>query len=212
MVSSSTDGYFTKAPPDLDPKEYGDAWEVARSNLHPDGNRTDVWRRRIELPNFAGTMQISGDGRWLLLDSWTIKVLDSDTGATVFEFPKVGDLEEQIARTESVGGTAAGLGRLAGVRFLGSKLLFFREFGGLNCSTRRGKSYKRHDYATCVLEHTERGAYRAVYDVYNMEMAALNSQPSYRVDVQRHTGCPGAVSAFGGLASSDGELAYLPMK
>lgn len=209
---SSVEGYFASAPTDLDPESYGDAWEIARSTILPNGNRTDLWRHRIDLPEFAGTMEVSGGGRWLLLDSWTIKVLDTGTGTTVFEFPKVGDLREQVARTRSVDGTAAGLGRLTGVQFRGSRLLFFREFGDLQCSTPPGQPYSRQDYARCVQQSTERGTYRAVYDVYDMEAAKINSQPAYRVDVQRHTGCPAAASAFGGLVSVGGELAYLPMR
>ena len=74
----------------------------------------DVWSRPIDLEHFYGTMSLSNDGAWLILNAWVIHVLDTSTGETVFTFPIAKPYEEQqLARLSTVlkpGATVRDLG------------------------------------------------------------------------------------------------------
>ena len=214
VLVSSAEGYFVDWPADLEPDEQGRVWEVAKRRFDAtSGTAEDVWRHRLHLNRFGGLMFVSDDGRWLGLKSWNFHVLDTQTGDVAFKYPTVGQQAEQLARLASVVGENASpssLGGLGGVRFRGDTMRFFRTFGNnLNCATPPGEDYDQMRSRRCVRDNRNRGRYREVVDVYDLNALTLDAQPVYRIETYRHEGnCVASDVPSRGLQSIDGELVY----
>ncbi len=91
VFASSEVGYF--AVPETRRGQYWRGkrpWMIERQRIdHESQNSSVEWSREVELENFSSTMVLSDDGAWLALRGWTLKVLDTATGDTVFEYPRV---------------------------------------------------------------------------------------------------------------------------
>ena len=216
LLTSSGEGYFVDQPEDLKPNERRSVWRVTRRRFEAaTGATADVWQRRLDLRSFGGDLSLSEDGRWLGVHGWRFEVLNTASGGTVFSYPTVGNLKERVARLGSVVGEAASgadLGTLGNIRFMGDKLLFFRQFGSAeraNCFAQSGAQYDAIRIRKCLRENRLSGRSRAVYDVYDMNGIAPDAQPAYRADVYLETSCMEGNLPFRGLQDVDGELAYL---
>ncbi len=213
VLVSSAEGYFVDRPADLQPDDQGHVWEVAKRRFDAaSGTVEDVWRHRLRLGRFDGTMFVSDDGRWLGLDSWNLHVLDTETGDVAFSYPTV-QRSEQLARLASLGEDAspADLGPIGSIWFRGDTMRFLRTFGNnMNCATPVGEEYDRTRYRRCVRYNRNRGRYREVVDVYDLNALAMDAQPAYRTATYRHEGgCVASTLPSRGLQSVDGKLAYL---
>jgi len=213
VLASSSEGYFVDQPPDLNEGERHSIWRVTKRRFDTgEGSIDDVWSRTLDLQNFGGDMFASSNGRWLAVDGWDFHVLDTDTGNTVFEYPVVGSVEEQVARLGSVAGetaSASDLGRLSGIRFQGNDLLFFRKFGQSDCSTPPGEQCDERRYRECLRALRISGAYRAVYDIYDMDRISVDATPYHRAEVHMDGDCVLSNSPLGGLQERRGRLAYV---
>ena len=105
--------------------------------------------------------------------------------------------------------SASDVGSVGHIRFMGDMMMFFRDFGRLDCPTPPGEEYDHLRYLKCVRELRKGGRYRSVYDVYDMETITLDAQPVYRAEVFRETSCKEGNVPFRGLQSVGGQLAYL---
>ena len=66
----------------------GEPWRISRLEFdYDEGVAKTLWSREILFRGFSGRMTLSPNGAWLSLGAWTIRVLDTATGHTVFEFP-----------------------------------------------------------------------------------------------------------------------------
>ena len=214
VLVSSAEGYFVDRPAGLQPDDQGRVWEVAKRRFDTaSGTAEDVWRHRLRLDRFGGTMFVSDDGRWLGLDSWNFHVLDTQTGNVAFRYPTV-QRSEQLARLASVVGedaSPADLGPLDGIWFRGDSMRFLRTFGNTSeCATRPGEDFDPMRYRRCVRDRRNRGLYREVVDVYDLDNLTLDAQPAYRTETYRHEGsCVASALPSRGLQSVNGKLAYL---
>ena len=211
---SSAEGYFVDWPEDMQTEERGRVWEVAKRRFGAAGGTAeDVWRHRLHLDRFGGRMFVSDDGRWLGLNSHHFHVLNTDTGEVVFKYPQTASPLAQLERLTSVVGnnaSVADLGSLVGIGFRGDSMRFSRVFGQSGCATPPGEEFDRKRYRQCVRDRRERGLYRAVVDVYDLNNLALDAQPVRRTQNYHHEGnCVAGDTPGRGLQDVDGELAYL---
>ena len=213
LLISSQEGYFADQPEDLHPDEYLRVWQVTRRRLDAADDTTDVvWSRRLDLNRFGGRMSLSDNGQWLGVHGRDFHVLDAESGDTVFRYPRVDYPAQHLPRLISVVGedaSASDVGRLSNITFRGDRMMFFRQFGQLNCSTLPGEEYDDLRYRKCVRHHRKTGRYRTVFDVYDMTTITLDAQPTYRAEVYRETNCMEGNMPFRGLQSVGGELTYL---
>ena len=151
----------------------------------------DVWSRPIDLEHFYGTMSLSNDGAWLILNAWVIHVLDTSTGETVFTFPIARPYEEQqLARLSTVlkpGATVRDLGGVGSSYILDRQLLMYRRV------SRRG--------GTRATEY--------FFDVFDMDGIQLDSKPVFRVAVNPNRRCQTGDFPLRGLQVVNGALTYL---
>ena len=217
VLASSGEGYFADQPDDLRPDEYPSVWQVTKRRFDTaTGAIEDVWKRRLELRHFDGHLSLSDDGRWLGVHGWNFHALSTGSGGTVFRYPTVGHLEERVARLGDAAGegaSAADLGSISDIHFMGGNLLFFRQFGrggGPSCYTPTGEGHDELRIRKCLREERLRGLSKApVYDVYDMNGITLDARPAYRAEVYFETRCMAGNVPFRGLQDVDGELVYL---
>ena len=106
--------------------------------------------------------------------------------------------------------SAADLGSIGSIGFRGGSIRFSRKFGQAGCANPPGEGFDRKRYRQCVRDRRERGLYRAVVDVYDLNNLALDAQPVRRVqNYSREGNCVAGETPGHGLQSVDGELAYL---
>ena len=210
LLISSREGYFANRSEDLTPDR---KWRITRRTFDATNATTDVvWSRTLDLEKSDGSMSLSDNGRWLGVHGWDFHVLDAQSGNTVFRYRKVGYAAQHLPRLVSVVGkdaSASDVGRLGNITFRGDRMMFFRQFGQLNCSTLPGEEYDDLRYRKCVRHHRKSGRYRTVFDVYDMTTITLDAQPTYRAEVYRETNCMEGNMPFRGLQSVGGELTYL---
>ena len=216
VLASSSEGYLADQPPDLGEEERDSVWRVTKRRFDAgEGSAGEAWSRTLDLRIFDGDMFASDDGRWLALQAWDFHVLDTDTGNVVFRYPMVASAREHVARLGSVvgeGASASDLGRLSGILFKGGNMLFLREFGQRDCSTPPGEQYDERRYRTCLRALRKSGAYRAVYDVYDMDRISVDATPYHRAEVRMDGNCALADPSLGGLRDRRGRLAYVPAR
>lgn len=213
LLTSSGTGYFVDLPDTDKAKEFGDVWKISRRKLNFETeNVEDVWSRHYSFDSFHGTMAISENRSWLLLDGWRVHVLDTDTGDLKFKFPSTRDKESQLARLANVlpaNATTSDLGRLGGVGFQGNLLSFYRSYGSIGSCSRVIRKHKdRLESLECKRQLRMKGRYRTVYDIYKMEDIEIDSLPNYRTEVYRDTSCNEATSTYRGLLNDDGRLVF----
>ena len=158
-------------------------WGVPRNSPRTE----DVWSREVNLENFYGNMSLSDDAAWLILKAGVIHVLDTQTGATVFAWPR-GDDNEQFARLSTVlpaDASVTDVGGVGSVDFIDGQLLLYRI---INPSLMRPTYY---------------------FDVFTMAGIELDSKPQFRVQVARDNRCLEGDFALRGLQVVDGALTYL---
>ena len=207
LLISSREGYFAHRPEDLTPDG---KWRITRRTFDATNATLDVvWSRTLDLENFSGRMSLSDNGQWLGVHGWNFHVLDTQSGDTVFRYRIVGYPPQHLPRLVSVVGedaSASDVGRLGNITFRGDRMMFFRQFGRLNCSTLPGEEYDDLRYRKCVRHHRKTGRYRTVFDVYDMTTITRDAQPTYRAEVYRETDCMEGNVPFRGLQSIAGEL------
>ena len=211
VFASSEEGYVAMPPSWRGQYWRGrQPWRIERRNLDHDADTTSVvWSREVDLDHFSSSMTLSGDGAWLALRAWTFKVLDTASGETVFEYPKV-DKRAELARLGSVLGPAATVSDVGGVTneyFRDNRLVFFRQVGIAStrtCSGKRGEAYD-----DCISDLRKRGVYNSMVDVFEMDGIQMDSQPDFRREVGRDNLCASGDYALRGLQVHDDRLTFL---
>lgn len=181
----------------------------------------ELWHNVLDLR--GGWLNgISSDGRYLGIRAQNFHVLNTENGQVVFQFPRSG-AERQLAKLSSVLGPDASpsdVGNLINIAFRGNDMWFLRHFGSYDCSTSLGGKYDdlrmppsaEHDnlrYRRCIRDHRERGLYKTVYDVYDLDTLTADSQPAYRTEFFQETSCMEGTMPLHGLQNVDGKLTYL---
>lgn len=211
LLSSSELGYYVDRPDDLDADEVGDVWEVTARRLDPSiGSSTELWSTRLSVRKHYGGLSLSENGRWLGLRGWDYKVLDTENGETIFDFPKTGNPEARLARLAPIlgeGATDADLGTLSHMRFRGDYLVGYRIVGDASsCSEKSGG-----ERLECLRDLRLRGLYGNFFDVYDMSTIELNGSPSFTTEVYRESTCMPASSGWKGLVELNGNLTFQPV-
>ena len=217
VLVSSRGGYFARyAGYTKDPKsgESHKVWQIAKRQFDfVTGTPKDVWSRRLDLgEHFGGTLFVSDNGKWLGVDGRDFHALNAENGDTVFRYPKVGHMEQQLARLVDVVGADAStsdLGSLGGISFRGDSMMFYRTFGLRGCSTPPGEEYDDIRHRKCLREQRENGSFKAVYDIYDMNTITLDAPASFRSEVYLETDCMPRDAHLGGLRDDNGTLTYL---
>ena len=186
----------------------GEPWRISRLELdYEEGVAKARWHRDIRFRGFNGRMTLSPNGAWLSLGAWTLRVLDTATGRTVFEFPTTdrAAVRERLGSVLSPDAAPEESGGFRGERFLGDHLLISRHIGSsMSCGPSGSRKYRE-----CVAELHRRGAYRRVFDIFDMNTIALDSQPDFRLDVRVDTPCVTGNHPLRGLQVHDGKLTFL---
>ena len=185
-------------------------WTIERLGIdHGDKRTSVVWSREVELENFDSTMTLSDDGAWLALRAWTFKVLDTATGETVFEYPRV-DKQAEFARLSSVlppGATLRDVGGVTSQYFRDNRLVLFRQVGLASKRVCNGKDQEEYDH--CIADLRGRGLYKTMVDVFEMDSIEMDSQPDFRVGISSDNRCASGDYALRGLQVHDGRLTFL---
>ncbi len=209
LVVSSREAYFVEQPAGA---RWG-VWRIAKRRIDAGAGTTEeLWHNVLDLRSGGRLSGVSDDGRWLGVHGWDFHVLNTGNGESVFEYPMDGAVGRQLAMLSSVLGPDASptdIGDLGNIAFRGNSMWFFRLFGSYECSTPPGEEYDDLRHRRCVRDHRERGLYKAVYDVYDLDTLAADSQPAYRAEVFRETSCMEGNVPFRGLQNVDGKLTYL---
>lgn len=208
LVVSSGEGYLVSQAGRHGPG----VWHITKKLFDTRaGTDDDAWRSLLDLTRFRGRLTVSDDGRFLGVHGWKFQVLDTKTGRTVFEY----DTEHQTQRQMAVLSAALGqtkpppLGRLTDITFRNGTMRFLRTLGSHDCSPPSDQETDDVRYRECLREHRQRGLYKTVADVYDLDTLAPNSQPMYREELFQDTDCMAGDAPTRGLQSVDGELAYL---
>ena len=216
LVVSSREAYFME-------QSDRDVWGITKRRIDTStGTTEDLWHNVLDLRGDIyrhRLMIISEDGRWLGAHSRNFHVLNTENGESVFEYPVdytigAGTKDRQLAMLSSVLGpdaSPADIGPLVNITFRGNGMWFLRHFGSLKCRTLLGDGERPDDilYRQCVRDHRERGLYKAVYDVYDLDTLAADSQPAYRAEISEDTSCMEGNMPLRGLQNVDGKLTYL---
>jgi hypothetical protein len=215
MLTSSEIGYFVGLPDELDPRDYGEVWQVTKRRLDLSrGETEDLWSRRVESREHHGDLSISQNGRWLGMKGWDYKVLDTETGETIFSFPYAGDPPAKLARLAPVlgeGATEEDMGRQGSMRFKGDVLVGYRKYGNTDpCSTKPGEQYSAVKRRECIKSLRLQGLYREYFDIYDMNSIELDSSPAFTTQVYSESNCMPSDGQWRGLLDIDGKLAYRP--
>ena len=213
LLTSSENIYFVHSPDDVEPHEVGNVWQVTRRRIDASNDEAvDLWSKRLHIPNHGGAMSISQNGKWLGLSGYEYKVLDTETGETVFSYPSAGDPEAKLERLLPVlpeGATVDDMGRERSVRFSGDTLVVYRTYGDTEaCSKKPGEPWDPVRYRECIKEQRLLGRYQEFYDIYEMDSIQLDSSPSYTVEVFSESDCGPANGRWRGLLDLEGELVY----
>ena len=211
LVVSSREAYFMKQPDEVARRG---VWRITKRRLDVSAGTTeDLWSNVLDLRGGGDLRTISDDGRWLGVDGWDFHVLNAESGESVFKYPRdVGNEDRQLAMLSSVLGPDASpvdIGTLTNIAFRGNGMWFRRHFGWAECSPPPGEEYDAVRYRQCVRDHRERGLYKAVYDMYDLDTLAADSQPAYRTEIFRETSCMEGNMPLRGLQNVDGKLTYL---
>ena len=217
LLTSSENGYFVDLPEELEPEERGDVWQVTRKRIDPSRGETEVlWSSRVYVQNHGGLLSISQNGKWLGLSGWNYRVLDTETGETIFDFPRAPDRKAVFSRIAPAlpdGATLADVGSIGSIRFRGNSLVSFRRVGDTSpCSTKKGEKYDDRKWRQCIRDLRLQGRYHTFFDVFEMNSIEKDSPPTYITEVFRESSCMPANSPMRGLIDLDGQLAFRPQE
>ena len=217
LLTSSENGYFVYRPDELAPDEVGDVWQVTRRRLDASTGTSEVlWSRRVDVSNHHGLLSLSQNGKWLGLSGWNYKVLDTESGETVFDFPRAPDRNavlERLAPTLPDGATLADVGSIGSIGFRGNSLVSFRRVGDTTpCSTKKGEKYDDRKWRQCIRDLRLQGRYHTFFDVFELNNIELDSPPTYITEVFRESSCMPSTSPMRGLVDLDGQLAFRPQE
>ena len=210
LFASSEIGYFARRV-ERGNLTTGEPWRITKRRFHfKEGEKTGVdtvaWTRDLQLRGFNGRMTLSHNGKWLSLGAWNLRVLDTETGETVFAFPH--DKAAQRARLADVADESAAMaevGSMSGERFLGDRLLLFRRIGdSTTCGALASPGHR-----SCLADLRRRGVFREVVDVFDLNTIAIDAPPDYRVDVGADIPCGAGDFPLRGLQVHDGRLTFL---
>ena len=213
LLTSSENGYFVDRPNELAPDEVGDVWQVSRRRLDPSKGVSEVlWTSRVHVKHHGGLLSISQNGKWLGLSGWNYRVLDTESGDTIFNFPRAPDRKAVFSRIAPAlpdGATLADVGSIGSIRFRGNSLVSFRRVGDTSaCSTKKGEEYDDRKWRQCIRDLRLQGRYRTFFDVFEMDNIELDSPPTYITEVFEESSCMPANSPRRGLIDLDGQLAF----
>ncbi len=213
ILSSSTNGYFVDLPKTTGSRERSQFWTVYRKELHPEERKENViWRRTIELDHFSRNMQLSPNGRWLVLSAWEYVVLSAETGETRFRYRAVDNIRREFERLRSVlpdGATVSDIGSIGGASFFEDYLIFSRSIGtAKGCALKPGQAFDRTRYRECLRLQRLAGRYRWFHDVFDLNEVSVDGGPIFRREIFRDTSCSEANSRLPGLIVRNGVLAY----
>lgn len=213
LLTSSELGYFVNMPDEDMAKEFGDVWKVSRNKLNFEtGLVENVWSQHVFVDTYGGSLEISDNRKWLIVNGYRVHVLDAKSGDILFHFPTVRDKQTQLKRLVNVlpeNATTSDLGRLGGVGFTGNHLYFYRTYGSNRACNRVIHSRSDHiESKECERVLRKKGHYRVVHDIYEMDDIELGSLPSYRTDLVRETSCNRAMPTYRGLLEVDGRLVF----
>lgn len=215
VLTSSENGYFVDRPDELSAGEAVKVWQVTRRKIDAAGGSIeDVWTRRIHIERHYGGLTLSPNGRWLGMSGWDYKVIDTESGETIFTYPLAGKPEQKLARLAPVlpvGATVSDMGRHGQLRFIGDSLVVFRIYGDTSsCSPKFGEEYDAVKRRECIRDLRLQDEYRTYFDVYDMNTIELESSPSYTTEVFEESTCMPALNSWSGLIDIEGQLAYRP--
>lgn len=146
------------------------------------------WSRVFRRPDSQPYhMTLTDDGSLVLLEGWTVQLLDAGTGETRFAMPVV-DEQAQLERLASILGanaTADQIGSVGGVDTTGQQLQITRQVDSPDGGVR--------DY---------------VYDIYDLEGIELDSPPTRRVSHSADTPTCSPQATSGRLRSESGRLVF----
>ena len=207
-LASSEEGYFVLSD--------GDGLRVVRRRFSYELDEepvAEVWSSRpAQLRrHYDGRIVLAANGAWLALPDWNLLVLDATTGKTLFEYPKTGDKEAELARLASVlpqGATLADVGGVGGVDFVDNDLLLFRKVGSNAACALNGMRSRRELYE-CHADLRRRGVYRRVADIFHMETIDHFGQPDARIEVGPDIQCGAGDHPVRGLQTRQGRLTFL---
>ena len=213
LLTSSEHGYFVDYPDDLDPHDVGSEWKVTRRRLDPSrGDAEELWSSRLTVRHYGGGLSLSENGKWLGLSGWDYKVLETESGETIFDFPYSGKPQARLNRLTPVLAEAASvtdMGSLGHMGFKGNFLVGYRTVGDASsCSKKHGEKWDRVKERKCLRDLRLRGLYRSFFDIYNMSSIELNGTPSYSIEVYPESNCRPASSGWKGLVELDGSLGF----
>ncbi len=216
LLTSSENGYFIDHPDNIDPDEFGDVWQISRRRLDPKlGKSEELWSVKTNVRKFGGLMSLSENGKWLGLRGWDYKVLNTETGETIFDFPYAGKPNEQLARLTPIlveGATVEDIGTHGHMSFKGNYLVGYRMWGTTSwCSQKPGEKYDRVKERECIRESRLLGKLKESFDVYDMNSIELSGSPTYTTEVYSESNCIPASPGWKGLVNLDGKLAFQPV-
>lgn len=216
LITSSENGYFVERAYELDTDESEEMWEVSKRRFIPStGQSEELWSVRLSIREFNRRMSVSENGKWLGLRASDYKVLDTETGETIFDFPYRRQPEAQLARLAPIlpkNATVADLGEYWSMSFKENYLVGYRVWGDISsCDWKPGEKYDPKKERECILDLRLRGLYKHFHDIYDMNTVDLNGSPMYTTEVHPESYCMPASSRWKGLISVDGKLAFQPV-
>ena len=216
LLTSSENGYFVERAYELDTDESGEVWEVSRRRfLHSIGQSEELWSVPLNIRDFGSRLSVSENGKWLGLFASDYKVLDTETGEKIFDFPYRRNPEMQIARLAPIlpaDSTLADVGKYFRMNFKGNHLIGYRMWGdSSSCDSELDDQYYNPKKRECIWDLRIRGVYKHFYDIYDMNTITLDGSPSYTAEVFPESDCVPANTRWKGLVDVDGKLAFQPV-
>lgn len=169
------------------------------------GKFVDAWSLHIQAGIGQGGVSFSNNGRWIKIrtsplglpsmwnrNAFRTYVFDTLTGERVFEFPLLSGQEQfmRLASVMSAGSTLDDMGRFGGLEIRGDQLMMFRTFD----------------------DPDHPGGFRGIYDVFDMNTIQADSQPDFRVAVNRTPSNRCASRSYPrALQAQDGSLVFAPV-
>ena len=176
----------------------------------PDGEFANAWKTRLYIQRFNETFGISPNGKKLYAQGYDVNVLDTDTGAIVFDLPLVEDTEadsKELRRrmvdvVPNALDTDHDLGHPSRIDITNEGIEMYRRYGV-------GEKTSRCQYwdEACLSALEQAGIIRDVIDIVPFDGMTLDSKPTQRRVIRPRppSPCDGA-GDFAIRRGPDGEL------